>query len=386
MQRVDLRVLAVLIACMAIVGGQGMMVSPLLPDIATGLAAGIADIGYALGAYGLATAVSALIAAKFLDRLPRRRAISAAMLLLAVALSLSATSLSPWMLGAGQALAGGCAGVLLPSVYAYAGDIAPPHERARVVGRVLLGWSIALVAAIPAGGFLGAVIGWRGVYAVAALAAALGAAAALTLPRVARLELPPPSYRASLAIPAVVPVLLACLADMTGFYAMYAYLGAAIRAEHAGSSGLAAIAVLAYGAGFTLAQPLGRVIDRLGAPRAMVVAMASLSAIFLLMPRALPVFPLFCVAIAALGAVQYVALNTIVSVILAAAIERRGAVMSLNTVVTYIGVLVGAAAMGPVFERSGFSTVTTFSAACLALAAAAGVWLSRILRTPSPSG
>ena len=72
--------------------------------------------------------------------------------------------------------------------------------------------------------------------------------------------------------------------------------------------------------------------------------------------------------------------------ILAAAIERRGAVMSLSTVVTYIGVLVGAAAMGPVFERSGFSTVTTFSAACLALAAAAGVWLSRILRTPSPSG
>lgn len=378
MPGVNLRVLTVLIVCIAIVGGQGMMVSPLLPDIAKGLGTGIAEIGYALGIYGLATALSALAAAKFLDRLPRRRAISSAMLALCVALALCGLAPDPVLLGAGQALAGAAAGVLLPSIYAYAGDIAPPDARARLVGRVLLGWSIALVAAIPAGGMLGAVIGWRGVYVIMAAASAIGAVAALTLPRVDRIAVPPPSYSASLQLPGIVPALLAGLTNMTGFYAMYSYLGAAIRAAHGGNSSLAAIAVLAYGAGFTLAQALGPAIDRIGPARAMVIAMGTLAVIFLVLPRVLPWFALFCVVIAMLGTVQHVALNTVVSVIASSPQSRRGAVMSLNTVATYIGVLVGAGAMGPVFEAWGFTAVTAFSAMCLAAATLAGIWLTRV--------
>ncbi len=91
---------------------------------------------------------------------------------------------------------------------------------------------LALVAGVPAGGLLGDLVGWRGVFlGLAGLAVAVGALAArLPERRPARLHGVRPSLRAALAVPGVPRLLVVCVAMMAGFYGAYGYLGAYVRA------------------------------------------------------------------------------------------------------------------------------------------------------------
>lgn len=369
------RVLAILIGVIAVVGAQGMMASPLLPDIAASFSVGPAAVGLAIGVYGLMTALSALVAAKRLDTLPRRRALLGGFLLLLVGLAKSALAPTLAFMLLGQAVAGTAAGIILPTAYAYAGDVAPPERRATIVGRALFGWSLALVVAIPAGGFLGGLLGWRGVFAILAGLSGVCVAAVWMLPRVPRLPAPPPSYRATLKLPGAAIGLLASLCNMTGFFGMYAYLGAAIRTGTDLGSSASAVIVLCYGLGFTLGLPLGATIDRIGPKRAMTLSMAALAVLLLLLGQSVSALWQAGLVIGILGVAQNVALNSIVSVMGNLSDERRGSLMALNTVVTYVGVMLGGAAMGPVFEAVGFDAVTLCSAVLLVL----GTVLSRFL-------
>ena len=164
----------VLLAGVAVVGAQALLLAPVLPDVARTLDTGPAAIGRALGAYGAATAVAAFTVGRALDRLPRRATLRAAAALMASGLLVCAAAPNAVVLAAGQAVAGLAAGVTLPATYASAGEIAPVGAETRVMGRVLLGWSVAMVAGVPAAAALGDLIGWRGVFVVlAALAAAM---------------------------------------------------------------------------------------------------------------------------------------------------------------------------------------------------------------------
>jgi DHA1 family inner membrane transport protein len=381
------RVLAILVGAIAVVGGQGMMASPLLPDIAMSFGVGPAAIGQAIGVYGLATALSALSAAKMLDTLPRRRALLGGFGLLAAGLTLSALAPALLVLAIAQGLCGLAAGVIIPTAYAYAADVAPPERRARVVGRALFGWSIALVVAIPAGGFLGGLIGWRGVFGIMA-ALSLACVVLMTrLPKVPRLPTPRPSYRATLSLPGARLGLITCLCNMAAFFGMYSYLGAAVREGLATGSGAgngaAALVVLCYGLGFTAGLPLGGMIDRMGPPRAMTLSMAALALLFVLLGYAAnaPTGGVWqaCAAITALGVAQHTALNSIVSVLGSLSTERRGSLMALNTAVTYAGVMIGSIGMGPVLEEYGFQTVTWFSSAVVLSGAVLSTMLWRKL-------
>ena len=74
---------------------------------------------------------------------------------------------------------------------------------------------------------------------------------------------------AALAVPGVVPLLVACGAFMTAFYGVYGYLGDHLHnglGRPVSANGLAA---LVYGVGFGGAALLDGVADRLGARRLM---------------------------------------------------------------------------------------------------------------------
>ncbi|MCL6445256.1 MAG: MFS transporter [Alicyclobacillus sp.] len=60
-----------------------------------------------------------------------------------------------------RALSGLAAGGIVPSTYAYVGDIVPAEQRGRVMGVVMSGWSLALILGVPFGGWLGSRLGWR---------------------------------------------------------------------------------------------------------------------------------------------------------------------------------------------------------------------------------
>ena len=222
-------------------------------------------------------------------------------------------------------------------------------------------------------------MGWRGVFVVLALASAVMALAFLALPE-------PPRATAGertrvmdiLAIPPVRVGLLACLLNMAGFYGTYAYLGAAVRAVHQGGGGLAGLVVLAYGLGFTAAVPLGGIMDKLSPRRTLALSMAALAAIFLVLPAATRTLPALLAVMAVLGIVQHTALNGLVSILGSVSAERRGSITALQSVATYVGLMAGTAAMGPVYDRFGFPTVSWTSAVIMAAAALAGLRLRRL--------
>src|SRR3546814_3958362 len=86
------------------------------------------------------------------------------------------------MLALAMAVCGLAAGVVLPTTYALAGDLAPQDLRSRAVGRVIVGWSVAMVLGVPAAALLAEQLGWRGAYAIIAGVAGIAALSVLSLP------------------------------------------------------------------------------------------------------------------------------------------------------------------------------------------------------------
>jgi predicted MFS family arabinose efflux permease len=222
-----------LTAAVAVVGAQSLLLAPLFVHVARSPDTGPAAVGRAAGAYGLATAVSALALGPRVDRLPRRVVLRGAALGSSAGMLLSAGAQHWGWLAAGQAVAGAAAGVLLPVAYTTAGELAPADAQTRAPGRVLLGWSVAMVVAVPLAAAVGGVVGWRGALAgLAGLGLVLvGLLGRLPEPRTARPAGTGGGYAPALRRPGVRPLLLVVLAYMGAFYATYAYLGHHIRSE-----------------------------------------------------------------------------------------------------------------------------------------------------------
>jgi predicted MFS family arabinose efflux permease len=133
----------------AIVGSNSLALSPILADVARDLGSNAVEVARANAAYGGATALSALLLGQPIDRHGPRPVLAGALGALALAMLASAAAVHWAWLAAAQAAAGVAAGLVLPATYALATSTAPKGQGAQVLGRVLTGWSLALVAGVP---------------------------------------------------------------------------------------------------------------------------------------------------------------------------------------------------------------------------------------------
>ena len=158
---------------------------PLLPQIGR-------DFGIANGRVGLVStaaqvgyAVGLLVFVPLGDVAERRRLIVA--LLVAVAVALAGSAVAPsfaWLAVASAAV--GVTTVVPQLVIPFAAGLTPSAERGQVVGRIMGGLLIGILGARVLAGALGAVAGWRAVFALGAvLMLALAALLARRLPRAA---------------------------------------------------------------------------------------------------------------------------------------------------------------------------------------------------------
>lgn len=382
---------AILTAGIAVVGSNSLVLSPILGDVAQAMATTPVAVSRAIAAYGGATALSAFLLAPQIDRIGPRRALGAGMAGLVVAMLLSALAMHWTMLTAAQALAGFGAGVILPSIYTLATSIAPAGQSSRVLGRVLTGWSISMVAGVPVAAVIAESLGWRAVFVL------LAGLAALALPGITRLpaqeaqqQAPrprPAALVAPLAYPGVPALLLICLAYMAAFYGVYAFIGDHVRATLGLSAGRAGLIVLTYGLGFGAASLGDGLIDRLGPRRIFPVIFTVAAAIYALMVPAAHSFIAIAVLTGLWGFTNHFGLNILVLLLSQAKPEARGAVLGLNSAVTYLGVLVGTGLAGIGYAGAGFPPLALgAAAACLAAALIAGTALrSRRVTGPAAS-
>ena len=149
----------------------------LLPEVARDVHISIPTAGRLISAYALGVAVGAPTLALLGARWPRRRLLIA--LIIFYALANIASTLVPGVLAIGfMRFASGLPHGTFFGVAALVGAaLAPPGQRARAVGFVMLGLTTAMLAGAPLATWLGQQFGWRAAFyfvgAMALLAAAL---------------------------------------------------------------------------------------------------------------------------------------------------------------------------------------------------------------------
>lgn len=366
-----------LTGCIAVIGSNSLVLGPIAPAVAASFGASVPAVMTAAATFGLGTSASALFLARYIDRIGARRMLQGALLLLAIALVASALAPTVTMLVAAQLVAGIAAGIAMPAIYASSAAIAPPGRESGTIGVVLTGWTLSMVAGVSLSAVIADLIHWRAVFAaVALLAGAAVAGLAMSSLHDTGESGPAPSPLGALAVPGILPLLIACGAFMTAFYGVYGYLGDHLHqalGEPVSANGLAAVA---YGLGFGAAALLDGVIDRLGARRIMPFAYLLVAAVYVAIALASGGFGLLIATIAVWGLANHFGLNVLVMRLTALDPARRGTIMGLNSAVTYLAVTVGTAGFGPLYTSLGFAHCALIAAGLMLVAAGAAAWRS----------
>jgi predicted MFS family arabinose efflux permease len=252
---------------------------PLLPDVARTFAVSPTRAGVAATAMQVGYATGLLLFVPLGDLVERRRLVVA--LLLAVTVALLATSAAPTLpllVAAGFVL--GATTIVPQLLIPLAAGLAPTAARGRVVGHVVSGLLVGILGARVVAGAVGRLIGWRGMFVVAAALMLLLAIALRpwlpASPPSARGETP--SYRALLRSLATLARETPALRDaavlgalfFAGFSAFWTTLAFHLAAPPLGHGPAVAGSFGLLGITGALAAPLaGRYADR-GSPRAAV--------------------------------------------------------------------------------------------------------------------
>jgi predicted MFS family arabinose efflux permease len=161
------RTVWVMAVAVAVIVSNIYFAQPLLADIAQTFGLSVTRVGAIAMLSQAGTAVGMFLFVPLGDKFERRGLILALLLAAAVALGLVATAQNAIWLGLASFAMGAFASnvhVVVP----FAAHLAPPAQRGRVVGTVVAGILFGVLLARTFSGTLGAVLGWRAVYAIAA--------------------------------------------------------------------------------------------------------------------------------------------------------------------------------------------------------------------------
>lgn len=364
--------------CIGLVGANSLALGPIAPRVAESFASGVPAVMAASAAFGIGTAASALLLAGLIDRFGAGRVLRYALLgfLAALAASGAAPAL-PTFVGA-QLLAGLAAGLALPSIYTLAALAAPPGRESDTLGIVLFGWTLSMVAGVSLSAVIADVLGWRMVYAVVVVAglAAMAGTTKLTAGghptgRAA------PSPLSALRVPGIAPLLFACAAFMASFYGVYGYVGDHLHRGLGLPVSAGGLLALCYGLGFGATTFLDRWIDRLGPARLLPLFFAIVGGVYLLMTVAAASYPTLLVVVFFWGMANHAALNVLILRLAALDAGRRGAIMGLNSGVTYLALFAGTTGFGPLYAGAGFSALAGLAVALMLAAALAAMLAPR---------
>ncbi|WP_319823647.1 MFS transporter [Thalassovita sp.] len=377
--RVVLRPVPLLAAAIGVIGANSLVLPPIAPAVAADIACDVTMILRAAAAYGAGTALSALILAPRADLIGSDRALSRACLLLLVALVVSMLAPNVLVLMVGQALAGIGAGTALPAIYSLAAQLAPKGREKQTIGTVLTGWTLSLIGGVTLAAFLTDMAGWRTVYALMAL---FTAAIWLLLRRVdmktVRLSDRATSPFSALRVPGVPRGLLANAMLMLAFNGAYIYMGAHVVENLGRGTSSAGLITMFYGAGFGVAVLFTRHLEMMPQRRIGLLAFLGLLSVYLLMNRFASVFGVLACVAFVWGIFQHLALNTVVDRLTSLDPRQRGAIMGLNSAVSYLTVMGGAVFYRFPYEAGGLAACLAFSALFAVVAVWESLWPHRI--------
>lgn len=145
----------------------------LLPQMAQGLAVSEAWVGQTVTAYAIGSLMAAMPLTAATQGFRRRPLLLAAIAGFAIANTVTTFSTSFTLTIAARFLAGVAAGLLWALLAGYAARLVPEYRKGRAIAIAMVGTPLALSLGIPAGTFLGNVLGWRMCFGIMSLLAVL---------------------------------------------------------------------------------------------------------------------------------------------------------------------------------------------------------------------
>jgi predicted MFS family arabinose efflux permease len=217
-----------------------------LPGMSAGLGVGESAAGQAVTIYALGTALTAIPLASATATWRRKRLLLTGVGGFAVANTVTALSADYALTMVARFVAGVAAGVVWALLAGYARRLAPGHLQGKAIAIVMAGIPLALSLGIPAGTFLGGLLGWRSAFAVmSAIAVALLAWIAARVPD----QPGQPGGRTpvlrTLNVPGVLPVLAVTLVFVLAHTVLYTYVAAFLG--HAGMGDAVDVVLLVFG-------------------------------------------------------------------------------------------------------------------------------------------
>ncbi|MFD4254584.1 MFS transporter [Amycolatopsis thermoflava] len=197
-----------------------------LPAMSADLRVGESAMGQAVTIYAIGTALAAIPLSAATAGWRRKRLLLAGVAGFAVANTVTAVSGAYVLTMAGRFAAGVAAGVVWALLAGYARRLAPEHLQGKAIAVVMAGIPLALSLGVPAGTFLGEVVGWRVTFGVmSVIAVVLIAWIVATVPdQPGQRDGGRIPVRRAVAVPGVAPVLVVTLVFVLAHNILYTYL------------------------------------------------------------------------------------------------------------------------------------------------------------------
>jgi predicted MFS family arabinose efflux permease len=361
--------------------GTGVMVVPgTLNDISTSLNVSIPQAGQLITAAAILMGLGAPAFATLVAGWDRRRLLTLSLVWYALLTGICALAPNYATLLPLRVLAVIAPAVFTPQAAASVGLLVSPAQRGRAITFVFLGWSVASVMGMPLSAWIGGTLGWRWAFG---LVAAMSVVSAAWVWR----EMPDGIRPAALSRRAwgqtlgSAPLMLAVgvtLLSAFGQFTLFSYFAPYFFQTLGLGGGALSLMFLWFGA-FGLAGNVGlsRWIDRIGAPRAVLLTLGAMVLTLLLWPlgqagfwqQALVLVPwaLGCFACNSAQQARLVHLSPVLA----------PATVALNTSAMYGGQALGAALGGILIAQGHMLRLHQVGLVVLILAMALSVWAAR---------
>ena len=361
--------------------GTGVMLVPgTLNDIATSLQTSVASAGQLITVGAITVAIGAPLFAVAVTKIDRRHLLAASMLWYAVMHAACALAPGHTSLMVLRVLALISAAVFTPQAAAVAGMLVAPEKRGRAITTVFLGWSVASVLGAPMSAWVGGVYGWRIAFLILAGLALLST---VLVWRVIPHGIRPPAlsgamWRQTLRSKLMIVTVLVTALSASGQFVQFAYFSPYILQHLKGSASDVAVLFGVFGVfGVVGSVAVTRMIDRVGAAKAVIFTLMLMSVSMLVWPFGVNAMTLAFVIIPwGLGCFSCNSAQQARLVAIAPAMASVS--VALNTSAMYLGQGLGSAAGGMMIKQGQMAHLHWAGLASLLLAMALSTWAQQL--------
>jgi predicted MFS family arabinose efflux permease len=269
------------------IGTDTFVVAGVLPSLAEDLEVTLSGAGQVVTVFAVTFGVLAPLIAALTAQVSRKKLLLVALGVFVVANALSTFAPNYGSLLACRVLAAAGAAAYTPAAAGCAAMLVPAEQRARALSIVLGGTTVATVLGVPFATYVGSHTSWRAAFAIVAVAAVLAALAlALTMP-----DVPTPAIadlRTRLRVLGdvrVLGVIATTLLLFLGGFTVYTYIAPAlVSGAGVGQDGVVLLLVVFGVAGVVGNMLGGRLTDKIGPFKVLMVALAVFATSLLALP------------------------------------------------------------------------------------------------------